>query len=385
MTNRLPSSIDIGRGDYPDENLEHVAGSGSRFLNTNAGQEKRGVVIDPNRINSAFTQEGYRLVATITPGGEQATSLKIVDMGDIISNNGMRDYCGKQVSDAARYIIVGNSADQNGDFEVLGLRDGDVFEYGRSKTDSAGNPRENTFATNQFTSRQQLTVRIDEQGTISIIDQNSSNGTTVEWGTNEAPKDVSDVEAANPRGKRVGAVSLKHNVALVIEELPTPTAPEAFINAEAALRQLRETVPKEDLNRVMAKIAEDVILQSDMPVERVTRDATELITDLQSIDPAIIDMLGIETDFAIAKDSLRRRDTEALKQTYATIVRKVGAETSRRSRWVEEKMTRDDKVSFDASLIDGIAPKYLRRAVNGANYVGPNRVPVMQYLKERIR
>jgi hypothetical protein len=140
------------------------------------------LIIDPNNINTSFTNDGYKKIVDIIIGG---LPYQLVDLRDIKPTDRYVDFNGIPIDKHVPFVLVGKSATKVGEIDVIGIREGNLV-FGRGKE---SDPRCSRLETSPEASRVHCTISLimnEKDNPIFTIRDHSTNGTDVKWGTNDS-------------------------------------------------------------------------------------------------------------------------------------------------------------------------------------------------------
>lgn len=390
MSNQLPHSI-----DSTSSQPERVALSGSRFLHPKESpQDSAGIAINPEQINTARVSDGYRLIGRVKIGdsrrqiegspADPADEYDIIDMREISQVGAYKDFRGLNIDASVPYILVGKSSDATEEFDVVGLRPGGTYRHGRATPSTPDNDRRRRFAASPETSREQFAISVNESGVITVVDTNSANGTTVEWGINEPIREIDEMTKPRPGILGVGSLSVQDQGEIIYASVEAPQ--KTFSTIEEAMTFMHETTAKADIDRRMGALAETIINESDASSVQIKVNAQELLAELGGLygdDTGILDAIGINQDLKLLADGIRRNNIEVIKYSYAIVVRIIGDYVSKHPRWFAEKMDRTDNMGYKAGIVASVPEKHLLRAIRFSKHVGDK--PILEFLRNNIK
>ena len=357
-----------------NEQIPKLGGNGQGPIEARLQGEKnlkdQALSIDPNEINSSFTQDGYKKIADLVIGG---LTYQIVDLRDLITRFGYVNFNGIPVNANVNFILVGESSAKVGKIDVVGIREGNLV-FGRGKE---ADPRCSRLLTSQEASRVHCTISLtrDEEGNpiITIIDH-STNGTDVKWGESDPKKNPTVVS----RG--IGSVAVGGESQPVGGELQHRIYENFDEFAEAIFNKWGDSS-----EQIIGELAGEVYRKSDMTWSQLSSDAGNLYSLLNNLaDQGFKESLGIEIELKALRSSLVDENQDATKELMINILSKVGKFLSDRTDWVKEKIERDvQPLSGDVNEVASLPLNYLRRAVRKTPQI--NGVSTLSYLSGKIK
>lgn len=373
--NTAPISTSV---ETKSDTSDHVSGEGSRHLKSEKGQPLSGVIINPDTIEPALTADGYPLIASVQVGDgrdpeitkDGVNKFEIIDMRNLPIIEGAKQFRGSSYNPYVPYLLVGRGVD--GTVAAVGLRPGQTYEHGRVTAETSKNDRRQRFSSNASTSRRQFGIYVNEQtGEVAIYDDHSANGTSVEWGANNAESIESIDETTIPRAKLLGGLSLEAS-----------RQAESFASIEEAIADIDKKYGEFAGAREYGRLAAVLTRESDIENDRILANAGELVIDLKSLQPEHIDMMGLQSSFDTLRAANRSKDVATAREEYARIVAAVGNFVASRSRWFDEKYNNNSNDGYVVGLIARIPQKHFRRTANESHSV--NGKPTLEYLKSKL-